>query len=222
MYRRSKGQSPNVVIDVHANTSTKEDVFTIQQPVAQQPCIGPLPLLLNSRPTSQNPQHSLQHNPQHHRRATAESFSSPSTSEDESGPATGGSLAPLLQRASSRRHRRYSCFPASLYGSSDAQSETGLTADPEPVGVSNLTNQLQQQLLHQHRLQQPQEAMVVSQLQLQPEHAVVSHQLPAGQQRESGGDFGAEDVQVVGLALLHPTMAGEVGPSFTRLLGRSR
>lgn len=95
-------------------------------------------------------------------------------------------------------------------------------ADPEPVGVSNLTNQLQQQLLHQHWLQQPQQAMVVSQLQLQPQHAVVRHQLPAGQQQESGGDFGAEDVQVVGLALLHPTMAGEVGPSFTRLLGHSR
>ncbi len=30
------------------------------------------------------------------------------------------------------------------------------------------------------------------------------------------------DVEVVGLVLLHPSVAGEVGPSFTRLLGRSR
>lgn len=29
-------------------------------------------------------------------------------------------------------------------------------------------------------------------------------------------------VEVVALALLHPSVAGEVGPSFTRLLGRSR
>ena len=29
-------------------------------------------------------------------------------------------------------------------------------------------------------------------------------------------------VEVIALALLHPSVAGEVGPSFTRLLGRSR
>lgn len=29
-------------------------------------------------------------------------------------------------------------------------------------------------------------------------------------------------VKVIALALLHPSVAGEVGPSFTRLLGRSR
>lgn len=163
----------------------------------------------------------MSHKSAHHRRAATESFSSPSTSEDESGPSTGSALVPLLQRASSRRHRRYSCWPPSLYGSPDTQQETGLTADPEPVGVSNLTNQLQQQLLQQHLVQQPQ-GLVNIQTQQQQQQAVISHQLPYEQPLEGGGSCGGEKVQVVGLALLHPTVAGEVGPSFTRLLGRSR
>lgn len=162
----------------------------------------------------------MTHNPRHIRRATTESYSSPSTSEDEFGP-SAANLVPLLPRATSRRHRRYSCLPASLYGSPASQQETGLTADAEPVGVSNLTNQLQQQLLEQHMLQHAQQAQQADQLQ-HPQQVPTSHQSPAGQQQETEGRHRAEEVHVIGLALLHPTMEGEVGPSFTRLLGRSR
>lgn len=161
----------------------------------------------------------------HVRRATTEFFSSPSTSEDESASGISN-LVPLLPRAASRRHRRYTCFPSSLYGSPDTQQETGLMTDPEPVGVSNLTNQLQQQLLEQHMqsAQQAQHAQkgIQPQHAQQPQQACMSHQAAAGQQQERGAGGCAEGVHVVGLALLHPSLAGEVGPSFTRLLGRSR
>ena len=159
----------------------------------------------------------VSHEAPHHRRGATESFSSPSTSEDESGPSTSSSAAPLLQRPAGQRHRRYSCLPTSLsslsFSAHSPSQETGLTADPEPVGVSNLTNQQQQQL--QHHLQQ----QVYHQQQQAPG---VSQQLPEQQHQEAAASAGAGVVHVVGLALLHPSMAGEVGPSFTRLLGRSR
>jgi len=41
----------------------------------------------------------------------------------------------------------------------------------------------------------------------------------AGQGVLSGAEC---EVEVIGLMLLHPSVAGEVGPSFTRLMGRSR
>ena len=48
--------------------------------------------------------------------------------------------------------------------------------------------------------------------------------LPEGAGAQEGSSLSSAQcqVEVVALALLHPSVAGEVGPSFTRLLGRSR
>ena len=51
MCRSLRGQSPHVVIDVHASMLATEEVGQLQQPVMQQPPVGPLPILLNKQQT---------------------------------------------------------------------------------------------------------------------------------------------------------------------------
>lgn len=66
-------------------------------------------------------------------------------------------------------------------------------------------------------------AHLKSDLLAQPSMHSMLPPLPEGPGLQESGLVASEcQVEVVGLALLHPSVAGEVGPSFTRLLGRSR
>ncbi len=56
---------------------------------------------------------------------------------------------------------------------------------------------------------------------LQGESGLQEDPVGSVQDRSQGGSH-CEPVQPIGLALLHPLIASENGPSFTRLLGNSR
>ncbi len=150
-------------------------------------------------------------------------WSSPSTSEDESAGSTAGDFsAPLLQRnAGGRRLLR---------------SNTTSNSSPTHTHSSHGSQHGSQQSSH-HRHRRTNSNHFAGSLLDEGgpglnsdtvRQSVHSMQPPLGRMQglsegSEGVVCGAEcDVEVVGLVLLHPSVAGEVGPSFTRLLGRSR
>lgn len=150
-------------------------------------------------------------------------WSSPSTSEDESAGSTAGDFsAPLLQRnAGGRRLLR---------------SNTTSNSSPTHTHSSHGSQHSSQQSSH-HRHRRTNSNHFAGSLLDEGgpvlnsdtvRQSVHSMRPPLGRmQGLSEGDGGVVcggecDVEVVGLVLLHPSVAGEVGPSFTRLLGCSR
>ena len=143
-------------------------------------------------------------------------WSSPSTSEDESAPSlNGGHAAPLLQRSSARRIL--------------LRSTTSLGR----ASSSQLPSHGSSQRRHRRTLSNSQHvsgSFEQSAANLKPDllaplsvHSTLPP-LPEGASPREGASLSSAQyqVEVVALALLHPSVAGEVGPSFTRLLGRSR
>lgn len=147
--------------------------------------------------------------PQQSGRSFADMWSSPSTSEDESaGSIAGDFSAPLLQRSTGRQLLRSSTASSSspTHSRHHRHRRTGsqhMTGSFQEAGSSDLVPDMTRQSVQS-----------------------VRPPLPQKQGLSGGGEAvvcGAEcDVEVIGLVLLHPSVAGEVGPSFTRLLGRSR
>ena len=158
----------------------------------------------------------VDHNSQPTRGAHAGAWSSPSTSEDESAPSlNGGFAAPLLQRSNGRRLL--------------LRSTTSLGAASSSQSPSHSSSQ------HRHRRTLSNSQHVAASFS---EHSVADWKsdvlvppsvhsmlppLPEGAGVQGSSLSPAQcQVEVIALALLHPSVAGEVGPSFTRLLGRSR
>ena len=143
-----------------------------------------------------------------------ETWSSPSTSEDESAASTaGGFSAPLLQRGGGRRLLRSSTTstssPTHTHSSTSSHQRhrrTGSHPFPssfQEQGSGDLNSEMAAHSVHSTRPPLPRKQELCG--------------------AEQGVQVGAEcRVEVIGLVLLHPSVAGEVGPSFTRLLGRSR
>ena len=153
--------------------------------------------------------------PQHPRRRHAEMLSSPSTSEDESAPSTSGSsAAPLLQRSHTRRfwHEKHDKHSTSTpthtdYRLSQHQRQSGTSLHPLAGDLSGENGSS----LNLNSNPSAAAGSVHSRLPPLPPRQEALQDVMTG-----------HGCQVVGLMLLHPSVAGEVGPSFTRLLGRSR
>ena len=149
----------------------------------------------------------------HHCQSHAGAWSSPSTSEDESASSlNGGCAAPLLQRSSGRRMLLRST--TSLGGASSSQS-------PSHNSSQHRHRRTLSNSQHVSGSFEQSAANLKSDLLASP---VVLPPLPEGAGVQEGSNLSSAQcqVEVVALALLHPSIAGEVGPSFTRLLGRSR
>ncbi|DBB10108.1 TPA: hypothetical protein ACH3X3_001692 [Trebouxia sp. C0006] len=223
--RASKDEPPHVVIDVHASSpvqrSPAEALLAAQQQGPHQ-TTGPMPIVLEQQSQSQAPHDSVAVSfpSQHPGRPL---WSSPSTSEDESAGSTAGDFsAPLLQRnAGGRRLLR---------------SNTTSNSSPTHTHSSHGSQHGSQQSSHHRHRRTDSNHFAGSLLDeggpgLNSDtvrQSVHSMRPPLGRMQglsegSEGVVCGAEcDVEVVGLVLLHPSVAGEVGPSFTRLLSRSR
>ena len=145
-------------------------------------------------------------------------LSSPSTSEDESAPSSANnSSTPLLQRSNGRRVLLRSTTSMGSGSSSQSPSQGGhFSQHRHRRTLSN----------SQHvsgSFQEQSTADLKADLLAQPSAHSVLPPLPEGAGLQGSTLSPAEcQVEVVALALLHPSVAGEVGPSFTKLLGRSR
>lgn len=154
---------------------------------------------------------------QHPRRSHAGAWSSPSTSEDELAPnLNGGSAAPLLQHSSGRRMLLRSATSLGAAGSSQLPSH-GSSQQRHRRTLSN-SQHISGSFAEQSAVDLKQDLLASPSV-----HSMLPP-LPEGPGIQEGSSMSAAQcqVEVVALALLHPSVAGEVGPSFTRLLGRSR
>ena len=146
----------------------------------------------------------------------AGAYSSPSTSEDESAPSLNGSFAvPLLQRSSGRRMLLRSASSMGAAGS--LQSPSHNSSQHRHRRTLSNSQQVSGSFSEQSA------ANLKSDLLAPPSAHSMLPPLPEGAGVQGSClSSGQCQVEVVALALLHPSVAGEVGPSFTRLLGRSR
>lgn len=150
-------------------------------------------------------------------------WSSPSTSEDESAGSTAGDFsAPLLQRnAGGRRLLRSNTTSISspTHTHSSHGSQHGSQQSSHHRNRRTNSNHFSGSMLDEGSVGSNSDMVRQSAHGMRP---------PLGQMQDlSEGDDGVAcgadcDVEVVGLLLLHPSVAGQVGPSFTRLLGRTR
>ncbi|DBA73057.1 TPA: hypothetical protein ACH3X2_009998 [Trebouxia sp. C0005] len=222
--RASKDEPPHVVIDVHASSpvqrSPAEALLAAQQQGPQQ-TTGPMPIVLEQQSQSQVPHDSVPVSfpSQHPGRPL---WSSPSTSEDESAGSTAGDFsAPLLQRNTGRRLLRSNTTSNSspTHTHSSHGSQHGNQQSSHHRHRRTNSNHLAGSLLDEGGPALNSDMVRQSVHSMRPPLA----QMQGLSEGDEGVVCGAKcDVEVVGLVLLHPSMAGEVGPSFTRLLGRSR
>ncbi|KAL3157447.1 hypothetical protein ABBQ32_011918 [Trebouxia sp. C0010 RCD-2024] len=219
--RLSKDESPHVVIEMHASSpmqrSAAEGEVGAQQQSPQQ-TTGPLPLVLDHEQPSTDPLQSLPvGNPsQHPLSPHAGAWSSPSTSEDESAPSLNGSFAaPLLQPTSNRLMLLRSA--SSMGGAGSVQSPSHCSSQHRHRRTLSNSQHVCASFSEQSA------ADLKSDLLAPPSTHSMLPPLPEGAGVQGSCLLpGQCQVEVVALALLHPSVAGEVGPSFTRLLGRSR
>lgn len=152
---------------------------------------------------------------QHPRRPHAGAWSSPSTSEDESAPSlNGGSAAPLLQHSSGRRMLLRST--TSLGGAGSSQLPSHASSQQRHRRTLSNSQHISGSFAEQGAVDLKQDLLASPSV-----HSMLPP-LPESPGMQEGSSLSQCQVEVVALALLHPSVAGEVGPSFTRLLGRSR